>query len=74
MQLKSRLHTTISLIAAFASKHIGQQQAEDKDPAADNNIQRRRTQLHLWRPTNTFGTLPPVIDPGGVHAYAKRHR
>lgn len=72
MSLRNRLHSTINLVAAFASRMIGQQEADDT--AQEEKPQRLPRRALEWRHSHTFGSTPPVIDPGGVHAYARRAR
>jgi hypothetical protein len=68
--LRQRLHQFITAVAAYASKQLGRQEAEDRTPELrkhlGKNYRRPRTQV--------FGTTPPNPDPGGTHAYMMRHR
>ncbi len=67
-----RFNPVVAYIAAFAAKMVGQQTSEDKSAEPTKVTGKAYRRKH--KRTNVFGETPPTPDPGGVHAYMRRHR
>jgi len=64
------LSHAIMAVAALARGEVGRQGSMD----LAKNDRAKSIGRNYWRPSDVFGTTPPLPDPGGVHAYMMRHR